>query len=60
MQACRWLDEIVKAVIAIPHKSRQFIDYRYMKYKQWLEIEECSGYSMRRGEQLLCCHIFKY
>ncbi|SCB99079.1 hypothetical protein [Weissella bombi] len=53
MQACQRLDEIVKAVIAIPTKNRQFIDYRYMKYKQWLEIEELSGYSRKRGQELL-------
>lgn len=50
MQACQRLDEIVKAVIAISSKNRQFIDYRYMKCLRWLEIEERSGYSMRRGD----------
>ncbi|MFC6178672.1 ArpU family phage packaging/lysis transcriptional regulator [Weissella sagaensis] len=53
MQAKQWLTEIVEAINAIPEKLRQFIDYRYMKYKQWIEIEELSGYSRKRGQQLL-------
>ncbi len=60
MQAKQRLTEIVEAINAIPLKLRQFIDYRYIKCLRWIEIEERSGYSMRRGEQLLCCHISKY
>lgn len=53
IQAKQWLAEIVEAINSIPEQPRMFLDYRYMKCLRWLEIEGRSGYSMRRGEQLL-------
>ena len=37
----------------MPEKPRMFLDYRYLQGLQWLGIEQHSGYSDRRGTQLV-------
>ena len=53
LQAKQWLSEIVEVIKCLPEKPRMFLDYRYLQSLQWLEIEQRTGYSTRRGEQLV-------
>ena len=53
MQSKQWLEEIVEVIRSMPEKPRMFLDYRYLQSLQWLEIEQRTGYSTRRGEQLV-------
>lgn len=53
LQAKQWPSEIVEVIKCLPEKPRMFLDYRYLQNLQWLEIKRCSGYSSRRGAQLV-------
>lgn len=53
LQAKQWPSEIVEVIKCLPEKPRMFLDYRYLRNLQWLEIERRSGYSSRRGAQLV-------
>ena len=53
LQAKQWPSEIVEVIKCLPEKPRMFLDYRYLQNMQWLEIKRCSGYSSRRGAQLV-------
>ena len=53
IQARQWLKEIIEAIKYVPEKPRQFLKYRYLDNLTWTQVEVRSGYSRKRGQDLI-------
>lgn len=52
-QAVYYLECVVRAIKAMRQPHRHFMELRYLQHKEWLEIEEITGYSTRRGMEII-------
>jgi len=52
-QAVTYLEAVVAAVKNMTQPHRHFMELRYLQHKSWLQIEELTGYSSRRGMEVI-------
>ena len=52
-QASKWVDDIIKAHQGMKQPHRSFLELRYFKGLKWLEVEERTGYSSKRGQEII-------
>lgn len=52
-QAKIWVDDVIQACQGMTQPHRHFLELRYFKDMEWLDIEALTNYSTRRGEQII-------
>lgn len=52
-QAKIWVNDVIQACQGMTQPHRHFLELRYFKDMEWLDIEVLTNYSTRRGEQLI-------
>ncbi|MHB9648892.1 ArpU family phage packaging/lysis transcriptional regulator [Weissella paramesenteroides] len=52
-QATEWVDGVIQACQGMTQPHRHFLELRYFKDMEWLDIEALTDYSTRRGEQII-------
>lgn len=52
-QAAKWVDDVIKACQGMKQPHRSFLELRYFKGLKWLEVEERTGYSSKRGQEII-------
>jgi ArpU family phage transcriptional regulator len=52
-QATQWVDDVIQACQGMPNLYRHILELRYFKNQSWVEVEAITGYSRKRGYELL-------
>lgn len=52
-QASKWVDDVIQACQGMREPHRTFLELRYFKGLTWLDIEEVTDYSSKRGQEII-------